>query len=276
MTDFRISIIHDLPGRLRLRLNFSMIDSCEVVKSIGKHKGIDKVTFNHITRSLLILYQPFLIKSIEIIVRSAIVLSLENGNAPIEIYTERKEKPLKPLDYYAGIALLLALVGKTGLVNTKPNILEYHGAAVTSLSVINHAWQEIKEEGLYHPETLSAVYLINGIIKGNVLKASVLTWVVTFGRHILDTTGDTCVMKALEVQEKQGKKSIDAVVRSSSLSLNNPIMFGVKVLGNSMGIDAKGSRHSLMERITRMSREHGDVLEGLGEKSERVYMRINQ
>lgn len=276
MNPNKITIAHEIPGRIRLRLRTPPRDLSSLAEAIEKHDGIKDVCFNQVTRSLLVLYKPTLVSSIEIAVRTAMVLSLEKQNAPIEICREGSGKPLKPLDYYAGVTLLLSLVARSQFLLRLPKNIEYHAAAATTLSVLNHAWQEIQEEGVYHPEVLSAVYLISSVINGNILKASVLTWLLTFGRHLLDVSGDACVIQALEVKEGEKENYVDAMARPRDGKAQNPMQLILTILGKSMGVDVGNSGHPLMENITEMSREHGNVLEGLGKGTGRVYMRINQ
>ncbi len=276
MEELRLTIVHELPGRLRLRLSRPSKDLQKLKEAVGKHEGFINMTYNPVSRSLLIRYRPALVSGTEITVRTAMALSIESANAPIKLYREGREQPLKPLDYYAGLTLMLAALTRTRFLPTMGGTMEYHAAGATTLSVMNHAWQEVKEEGVYHPEVLSSVYLIGSIINGNVLKASVLTWLLTFGRHLLDISGDRLIVQALEVKEIEGKNYIDAVVRPDSSSINNPIAFVVNVMGKSMGIEGQGKGSQLMDSITIMSREHGNVLEGLSAGNERVYMRLNQ
>ncbi len=276
MEELRLTIVHELPGRLRLRMSRPSKNLQKLKDAVGKHEGLLDMTYNPVTRSLLVQYSPTVVSGTEIAVRTAMALSIESGNAPVKLYREGREEPLKPLDYYAGLTLVLAALSRTRFLPSMSGTMEYHAAGATTLSVMNHAWQEVKEEGVYHPEVLSAVYLIGSIINGNVLKASMLTWLLTFGRHLMDVSGDRLIVQALEVKEIEGKNYIDAVVRPDSSSMNNPIAFMVNVMGKSMGIEGQGKDSQLMENITIMSREHGNVLEGLSSGSERVYMRLNQ
>lgn len=276
MGNIHIAIVHEIPGRVRLRLSLPPKDVGRIIKSIQKHEGIETIDFTQVTRSFLVKYKPTLVSSIEITVRTAMALSLENNNTAVHIIKDGSGKPLRPLDYYAGFSLLLSALGRTRFFLPMPKNLEYHAAAATTVSVLSHAWKEVKEDGVYHPEVLSAIYLVSAIINGQVLKASVLTWIVTFGRHLMDTSEDVCIVQALEVQEVSKKSYIDTVVRTSPNSTKKPLRLFLSALGKSMGIEISGNTYSLLERIKRMSTEHGNVLEGLGQNTERVYIRINQ
>ena len=55
----------------------------------------------------------------------------------------------------------------------------------TAGAVMDHAWKELRERGTFDPEVLSLAYLVTAFVRGNLLTASVVTWLASFGRHLV-------------------------------------------------------------------------------------------
>ena len=52
-------------------------------------------------------------------------------------------------------------------------------------AVVEHGYQELHVRGSFDPEVMSVFYLLNSLGKPNGLQASMLAWIVTFGRHLI-------------------------------------------------------------------------------------------
>ena len=52
-------------------------------------------------------------------------------------------------------------------------------------AVTEHGYAELHLRGSFDPEVMSVVYLINAIGKENGVRASLVAWVLTFGRHLI-------------------------------------------------------------------------------------------
>ena len=44
----------------------------------------------------------------------------------------------------------------------------------------------MRQQGYFDPEVLALAYLLMALVRGNFLKASVVTWLSTFGRHLIE------------------------------------------------------------------------------------------
>ena len=51
--------------------------------------------------------------------------------------------------------------------------------------MVEHAYQELRVRGSFDPEVMSVVYLINSVGKPGAGRASLLAWIITFGRHLV-------------------------------------------------------------------------------------------
>ncbi len=271
----RIEIVHRLPGRIRMRIDRSPRDINTFISSIKDCEGVEMVSFNTHTRSLLVYYYPSVISYVEIIVRVGIELSMSYNGDSISITNAHGERSLHSIDYYAAASLLTALIGK-GITNvaTTQTYLDYHAGIATSVAVFKHAWREIKRNGIYDPEVISIVYLLSALLRGNVLTASVITWVATFGRHLAHLEREVCLLDATEVMDEAGLRYVDVTIRSDlGHPASQPFKALVFWLGRMVGLKS-GDQQGLMEQIKLMSKKHGNVLEGVGAVPAPVYMRL--
>lgn len=275
MTATDVVIAHELPGRIRLRLGRPPRSVEEMMASVHRHDGIRDVRFNPVTRSLLVHYNPALVNAVEILVRVAIFLSLNFQNASISISQAAHNDSLQPIDYYAGSSLALAAIARAA-AGGWAQALEYHAGAATMVSVLKHAWQEVADEGVYHPEVISVMYLLNSMLRGRALTATAVTWLATFGRHLLSAAGEQCRLQAEAVASDAGEGYIDVMVQPMRAPQANPLRLVVAGLGSFIGLEQRDGQNSILQRVSKMSATHGNVLEGIGREPQRVYMRLNQ
>ena len=85
--------------------------------------------------------------------------------------------------------LALACIGLDGAMTMMASPLtvftRWLSAGATLAAVVEHGYQELHARGSFDPEVMSVVYLINSIGKPNGFQASLLAWIVTFGRHLI-------------------------------------------------------------------------------------------
>jgi len=243
---------------------------------VAKHDGIESISFNPVSRSLLAYYKPSVVSSTEILLRMSIALSADHNNKTVQIDESHDTRKMVSMDYYSGGSIVVATLARLiGVPLNTLQIIDYNAGMSTAASVLNHAWMEVKKEGIYDPEVVSVVYLINSLIKGNYLTASAITWIATFGRHLLEPSQESCLVKALEVSQDDDQNYMDVEVSpvvdarkpSSSLTL---IVHGIaRVVG--LGPVKK---HSLIDQIKHVSKAHHNVLEGVDSKPSPIYMRL--
>lgn len=276
MTNLSIVVLHRLPGRIRLKLNRPPSNVHQLLTRVMKHEGIKKLSFSPISKTLVAEYTPSLISSTEILLRVGISLSKEFGGSSVRLELKKTSIPMHVIDYYSGSAILAAMAAKLiKLPLASQMYLNYNAGLSTTASVLKHAYAEVKHEGIYDPEVVSVVYLINSLIKGNFLVASAITWVATFGRHILEPKEESCLLKALEVNEDDDKSYMDVEVHPMMETSSGKQSIRMVVQGLAKMIGLKPVHHvQLIDSIKKVSRAHHDVLEGVGSKPNPVYMRI--
>ncbi len=277
MQDLGISIIHYLPGRLRIRL-FRPPRKIERIQSeILGHKGVCCVKFNPIARSILIYYNPTEIEVAEIIVRIGISLSVDYGMRPVNIFSSKQTIGFNNLDNYSLISVALAGVAKLLRVKGETlSLLNYNAGLSTLMAVIKHALSEMKLSGSPHPEVVSAVYLVNAILKKDMLLASIFTWMVTFGRHLVAAESDNITLQAFKVLKEDGHKNYyDVAIKdfNQSSDKNSIVRLFTDLTRYFIGMNSYQSS-SMINKIKKVSKSHGDILEGLNSKDEMVFLRL--
>ena len=100
-------------------------------------------------------------------------------------------------------------------------------------AITQHAYMEINEKGTIDPEVMSIMYLINSIGIGNMPDASLVTWITTFGRHIVSRNRECFIIKIDKNEEKYNNNSYDISILESGIiskNLNQTNIFTDKVI----------------------------------------------
>lgn len=277
MNNLGVVIIHRLPGRIRYRLTRYPRDIKDFLEQVKRHDGIDKLVFSPVTKSLLIHYRPTLVSSTEITVRLGVALSIDYQNDRVRISHHIDTIKLQAIDYYSGLSLIaLAILKGSNPASSLLKYLQYNAGYSTVLAAINHAWIEMKRDGIYDLEVISVVYLINALLKGTFISAAAITWIATFGRHIFEPSAEECFIEA-SVIRGENEDFVDVVV--SQRVENDSAQYSMRLLSDTLnkliGRDSQNHYYLLMDQIKQMSRKHGNILEGIGKKPSPIYMRLN-
>ncbi len=273
-----ITILHSLPGRLRVQLSWPPKNVDNMKKMILGHAGINSIQYTPVTRSLLIYFEPCAVTLQEIILRTALALSQEHGLIPVRISAKREVREMSDMVYYSGILLAVAAAGRfiqwpQNMLNAL-NVAAYTG---TVGAVLEHAWTELKRYGVYDPEVLSVVYLVNSMLKGEALSAAVLTWVTTFGRHLLRMPAESVIIQAFQVKGKDSRNSYYDVVVSPDRNMAKGvdfIRFFLSSLTKAAGGAGAFTPSSLTRQIRDLPQRHGGILEGMGGIGKGIIVRL--
>ncbi|MBD3402587.1 hypothetical protein GF420_06805 [candidate division GN15 bacterium] len=263
-----ITIVHEITGRVRYRLSHPLDDASAVEARVRGHEGIDAIEYTDLTRSVLVRFDPRAVTSKELTVRLGVAFSMDQELTPVRVFAGREREDLSSVAVLAGLSLLAALAwrmrSRTGLP-----ALEYGGGLLTAAATLEHGYQEIQERGEFDPEVLSIVYLITSFFRGNLLPASIVTWLATFGRHLIRHSGPGVEIKAVRLNAASAAEpEYEVVVSPTSPQSGWHRLLAVlpKVLQAVAGGGAQGGRRgSLLGDIERMSLMHGEVIDGLGE-----------
>ena len=148
----------------------------------------------------------------------------------------------------------------------------------TAWAVVDHAWKELRERGTFDPEVLSLAYLVTAFVRGNFLTASVVTWLASFGRHLVALPPTGVQVRPVEVRGRGNGQSryevmigpdVDAPERVRMLSaLQGLLKYAIT------GGGAQPFR-TLLEELRDVSKVHGEVLEGFGRMPQGIPIRFN-
>ncbi|MGO9306111.1 MAG: hypothetical protein ACLP3R_20835 [Candidatus Korobacteraceae bacterium] len=271
-----VTIEHELPGRLRIRLSHALRQPERIRRLVTEHAGIGEVQYTAVTRSVLVRYDPQHISTEEIVIRIATGLSLEHDNAAIRVLTRPPTRELTDSAFYSGVAVLAALALRlTGRSAAASAALDRIAGLTTAGAALHHGWVDYRLRGNFDPEVLSVTYLLTALLGGNALPATIFTWISTFGRHLvrLPTPG-------VEVRPAQiGRDStshFEVVVAPDRTPPDKMTFFGMipTMLFHAITGRTPGQHASLIEDIRRVAQMHDQVLEGASGFQRGIPLRI--
>jgi hypothetical protein len=274
-----VTIVHRLPGRVRARLSQGPRDSERLKAAILEHDGLESIDYTPVTRSVLVRFNPHAISEEEIVLRIALHLSLDYHGAPVRLLAQPERLVLADTAIFSAIAVGSSLAMRSlGVTRTSPSRLDWIAGIGTVLAVIDHAWKELDERGYFDPEVLSLAYLLTGFLRRDFLKASVVTWLTTFGRHLLELPPTGVQVRPLELQTGgNGEPRYELVIAPDTDAPER-----VRILSALQGMvkyamtggGAHGYRN-LWEELRDVSKVHGEVLEGFGRMRHGIPMRFD-
>ncbi|MGO1469159.1 MAG: hypothetical protein ACTHW2_03965 [Tissierella sp.] len=197
-----IMIAHKLKGRVRFKLSLPFKRPKEAGEFLTEYEGIDSFEYNGITKSVLVKFDSLRVDLNEIIMRLSIIYSKQYGMMPINVYIAKSNKN-SSLAYFAITNIVIAAFIKnfTPLRSKEiMNFLSWSAVGTTSLAILDHGYNEIKEQGAFDPELVSSVYLFNAVKNGKLLTGSFITWLAAFGRHSLDLPYEGITVKVKELE----------------------------------------------------------------------------
>ena len=268
-----LTIVHTLPGRIRLRVEPGMSNFDMVRKQVQKHPGISVLAYNRTTQSILATFDPGAIANSEIVMRIAVAISVTGGMRPVGIGTSPRHESVDRYGLISGAVVAAAGVSRV-VAATSPitNMLATAAGVGTAAAILSHAWREYRQRGDFHPETLSVVYLGSAFLHGSVLPAAVVAWLATFARHFGGTAAERYVVE-VKPAGREGKYSVRVrrfheTEASESLFHFATSMVAEAVAGSPQRPD------SFLSQMKEVSRSHDDVLEGLEGLERTIHLSI--
>ncbi|MEE4311764.1 MAG: hypothetical protein V2J62_07815 [candidate division KSB1 bacterium] len=274
-----VTIVHELPGRLRMRLSVPPKNSRKMITSVKDHAGIQKIVYTPVSKSVLIEYDPGEVTREEMLIRVGLYLSLDYGSRSVRIFSQPMIHEMSDSAFYSGISLLIALLFRV-FRGTAKNVswTEWTAGASTALAALEHGWSEVKKRGNFDPEVLSVVYLLIALIRGNFLPAAVVTWISTFGRHLVKMPSRGVELRPVEVAsgKKTREKEYEVEVSNVHEEDDKMMFFSMvpAILKFAFTGDSTLSNRNLIDQIQRVSGLHGEVLEGLGSFQNGIPLKI--
>lgn len=217
MNNPTIVIAHKIKGRIRIKLSHPLRNGEELMKNLVKKDEIYKANYTDITKSILIEYNPYRISEDEVIIRVIALYSKSYDMIPIRLIYESKKKNLPPMACYS--LAMLGIGGISKYITMNQQIADFINWAVvgTTIGAIGeHAYNEVNERGYFDPEVVSVMYLINSVTKGEFLLPSAVTWLTTFGRHLIELSYGGLMISVREFKNRDGNKYFDVSVKTDN------------------------------------------------------------
>jgi hypothetical protein len=275
-----VTVVHSLPGRVRARLSVAPDDVQRMLAGVGEHPGMESISFAPITRSILARFHPHEISQEEIVLRIAFHLSLDCDSAPVRLLAEPEQRPALGGSATVSAATLVLSLVMHGLktASKSPTCWDWLAGLGTAWAVVDHGWQELRERGRFDPEVLSLAYLVTAFTRGNLLTASVVTWLASFGRHLLAIPPSGVQVRPMEVRGHGNGQSRYEVMIGPDLDATERVRMLSALQGLLKYAITGGGAHpfrTLLEELQDVSKVHGEVLEGFGRMPQGIPIRFN-
>jgi len=272
----KITIIHEIPGRIRFRLSEALRSVEKLKERVRGHAGIRRIAYTELTRSVLVTFDPEHVTARELAVRVGMAYSLDKDLQPIRVYSRYERREMSAMAFLAGASLLISMVSRIRNKAGVPSI-EYGTGLITAVATLDHGYQEVQDRGEFDPEVLSIVYLITSFFRGNLLPAAAVTWLATFGRHLVKMAEPGVEikaerLKALAADDPEYEMVVSPI--ESHSGWHRLLTMLPKMIQASMGGRDTGGHKSLLGDIERMSLMHGEVIDGLGSWKHGIPVRI--
>lgn len=273
-----VTVVHSLPGRVRLRFSRAVENPARLTSAVREHPGMGRLAYTPQTRSLLIEFDARAVSRQEIALRAAFQFSLDQGAAPVRLLAAPEEVTLEDSALLAAVGLGVSLANRWLQPGRKElTWLDWTAGFGTAWSIAEHGWKELKRRGYFDPEVLTLAYLVAALVRGNFLTASVVTWLTTFGRHLIQVPPTGVEVWPREVQGESGEPSqYELVVRADPDVPERTRILEALQGALKYAMTGGGARElrTLWEELREVSRVHGEVLEGSGPMREGIPVRF--
>ncbi len=176
-----IEVLSAIRGRVRMQLERPLRSDAP----LHLIPGIRSCRYNARIRTLLCEYDPDVITEKQLLIRIGAVYAAQAKAALLHIkHCEEEGFSMAPSSYLA--LLCIGLDGALSMVGSPlTSFTRWLSTGATLAAVVEHGYQELHVRGSFDPEVMSVVYLINSVGKPGAVRASLLAWIITFGRHLI-------------------------------------------------------------------------------------------
>lgn len=271
--ELTIDIIHNLPGRVRLKFSRKLHEVDKLKLHVMEHEGIHTMEYSSVSQSMLVTYDNKVVELQEIMIRTAVAFSIDNHLRPVRISQRAEREFITPKGIVAGLNIIASAIAVlfTPTASFRKGI-DWLSAITTSAAVLEHAGYDYRKKGSVDPEVFSLVFLANRALSGgNLLFPAALTWMATFGRHFSPAEGESVLLEIRKTGDKGQNYEVNVSksdAKGGYFDLLN--LFAEKFLSSETGFD-----NTIFERSKSLLKTHDQNLEGIGEKVNRIILNFN-
>jgi hypothetical protein len=164
------------------------------------------------------------------------------------------------------------------MTNGSPTQWDWLAGLGTAWAVVDHAWKELRQRGTFDPEVLSLAYLVAAFVRGNLLAASMVTWLASFGRHLVAIPSTGVQVRPVEVCGRGNGQSRYEVMIGPDVDAPERVRIVSALQGLLKYAITGGGAHpfrTLLEELEDVSKVHGEVLEGFGRMPQGIPIRFD-
>lgn len=176
-----LEVLSAIRGRIRLQLEKPAASA----EAFQKIPGVLGCRYSPRIRTLLCEYDPNLISEDQLLIRLGAAYAAQTDARLLHIkHCEEQGFSMAPSGYLA--LLFIGLDGALSIAGSPLTAFtRWLSTGATLAVVVEHGYQELHVRGSFDPEVMSVVYLINSVGKPGAVRASMLAWIITFGRHLI-------------------------------------------------------------------------------------------
>ncbi|WP_074016884.1 hypothetical protein [Fusobacterium massiliense] len=206
MKKLSITVVHRLPNRVRLKLSAPIKDIRNFYSNMKNNLQFLELRYNKVLKTIILRFEPSEIFLQEIIYRTAISFSIENGLMPVKIVEEHEYKSISPLSMYALGSIIVSSINMIFNKNDEKlqNSMNMFSMGLTVGSVFEHAYGEVKRRGMFDIEVLPALYLLKSFFTEQKLSSVLIMWLTTFGRHLTVSHNISKIVKVFRTKTHKG------------------------------------------------------------------------
>lgn len=178
---FKYKVVHSVPGRLRLHIPIlkQMDEYSSIEELFQSIKGVRYVRIEPIIQTMLIEYDEQEIEK-QVVLRN-VGLFFNQISEDMGFVMDHSGNLRGDLvkSFVSGVLLLIAFMRKNG--SMRPDVFDYLVVISTSYTVLSHG-----ENRLGHPDVLTGIISMVSLGAQNILKVSLVTWLVNLIEVISD------------------------------------------------------------------------------------------
>jgi hypothetical protein len=154
--------------------------------------------------------------------------------------------------------------------------LEWIAGLATAGAALNHGWVDYRLRGNIDPEVLTVTYLLTALLRGNALPAAILTWISTFGRHLVRLPDRGILVRPAQTDRRGASPRFEVAVAPDPTPSDKMTLFGLvpTMLFHAITGTAPGQHVSLFEEIQDVAKMHNQVLEGVSDFQPGIRLRV--